>query len=265
MIRKTLLALRSKGPAGVVDAFRRRIASRRRPSYRAARPLVSGKSGLEIGGPSDIFTAGGPLPLYPLVAALDNCNFSASTVWEGTIREGRTFRFDSRRAPGRQFIAEASDLSGVPSGHYDFILSSHTLEHSANPLRVLREWTRVLKGTGGIVLVLPHYEGTFDHRRAVTTLQHLLDDEARGTGEDDLTHLQEILERHDLARDPGAGDRSTFEARSSRNVDNRCLHHHVFDQALVRDMLAAAHFTVDAIERVPPYHIVAIARTAPAQ
>lgn len=241
-------------------AVGRRISSRRRESYRSARPLVSGRVGLEIGGPSDLFAAGGPLPLYPLMARLDNCNFSPTTIWEGEIREGLTFVSDPRRAPGRQYIAEAADLSPIAAKAYDVVLSSHTIEHCANPLRARREWVRVLKDDGALVLVVPHKDGTFDHRRPVTMLEHLIEDEAKGTTEDDLTHLDEILACHDLALDPAAGDAAAFAARSARNADNRCLHHHVFDTALVAAMLQAVGLQVDAIERVPPYHIIAVAR-----
>ena len=260
MIRRTLSLLHSGGPAALIRAVERRMARHRLQSYRAAKPLVKGRRGLEIGGPSDLFAAGGPLPLYPLAGSLDNCNFSASTVWEGRIIEGQTFVYDRRRPPGRQFIAEAGDLEPIAANTYDFVLSSHTLEHAANPLRALRAWMRVLKDDGGLVLILPHYEGTFDHRRPVTTLQHLIDDEQRGTREDDLTHLDEILARHDLSRDPAAGDLSAFTARSMRNAENRCLHHHVFDTALVADMLGTAGLALEVIERLPPYHIVAVAR-----
>jgi SAM-dependent methyltransferase len=266
VIRKSLSVLQTRGPAGLIRAVGRRFSSRRLKSYRAARRLVSGKTGLEIGGPSDLFAAGGPLPLYPLVTSLDNCNFSATTIWEGQIREGLTFRSDARRAPGRQYIAEAANLSAIASGSYDVVLSSHTIEHSANPLRALREWLRVLKDNGGVVLVVPHKEGTFDHRRPLTTLEHLIEDEKRETKEDDLTHLDEILALHDLALDPGAGDARAFAARSARNAENRCLHHHVFDTTLVAEMLHLLGLQIDAIERVPPYHIVAVARkTLPAR
>ncbi len=215
---------------------------------------------MEIGGPSDLFAAGGPLPLYPLMARLDNCNFSATTVWEGQIREGLTFIYDSHRAPGRQYIAEAADLSLIAAKTYDVVLSSHTIEHSANPLRALREWLRVLKDDGALVLVVPHKDGTFDHRRPLTTLAHLIEDDTQGTSEDDLTHLDEILACHDLALDPAAGDAAAFAARSARNAENRCLHHHVFDTALVAEMLQAVGLEIAAIERVPPYHIIAVAQ-----
>ncbi len=145
----------------------------------------------------------------------------------------RLFR---RRPRGRQYVAEASDLSPVASGRYDFVLSSHVLEHSANSLKALRELLRSLRDNELLVL-LPHREGTFDHRRPVTSLAHLLADEVANMGEDDMTHFEEIIALHDLARDPEAGTPEQFRERSRNNHENRCFHHHVFDMQRVVEVL----------------------------
>ena len=149
----------------------------------------------------------------------------------------------------------------VPSGTYDFVLSSHMLEHTANPLRALSEWDRVLRPGGGLVLVVPHRDGTFDHRRPITALQHLIDDFEQGTGEDDRTHLQEVVELHDLSKDPGARG-SNFRERAERNVELRTMHHHVFDTRLAVGAVQTAGLEVEAVELLQPYHIVVVARKA---
>jgi SAM-dependent methyltransferase len=253
--------LRSQGLGGLLTAVGRRLSRRTARCYTMCAPALRGARGLEIGGPTPMFRRGGLLPIYHLFDRVDNCNFSPSTIWEGTIDRGPTFRFDRHRPPGHQFIAEAVELRFAATGHYDALLSSHTLEHTANPLAALAEWTRVLRPGGTLVLVLPHHEGTFDHRRTVTTLDHLCDDRARGTGEDDRTHLPEVLALHDLARDPAAGSEQAFRARSARNLENRCLHHHVFDTLLVVRLLDAAQWRILAVEPVRPYHIIAIAES----
>jgi SAM-dependent methyltransferase len=226
----------------------------------AVRTAVQDRTGLEIGGPSNAFLGRGILPAYPHAARIDNVNFAGVTAWETDLRDGGDFRFDDRRPPGRQFLREATDLSGIAEASYDFILSSHCLEHVANPLAALREWRRVLRPGGQLVLILPDPRQTFDHRRPVTTLAHLQADFDRHTGEDDLTHLEEILSLHDLRRDALAGTAEQFRARSRRNAENRCLHHHVFDLALQRATLEAAGWIVEATECVRPLHLVALAR-----
>jgi SAM-dependent methyltransferase len=230
--------------------------------FHTIQALVSGGTGLEIGGPSAIFARRGQVPVYPIAGRLDNCNFSRATVWEGRIEEGETFRFDARRAPGWQYVAEATDLRAIPTATYDFVLSSHTLEHIANPIRALSEWMRVLKDAGVLVLVLPHKDRTFDHRRPVTSLAHLIEDFASGRTEDDLTHLPEVLALHDLELDPGTTSREAFEARSARNFENRCMHHHVFDADLAVRLVDHVGLQIHAVELLRPCHILIVAQKA---
>ena len=257
---KNTSLVRGRRASHILSSVSRRLWPNRVGSYATVADAIRDKAGLEIGGPSDVFGRHSLFPAYAIAGSIDNVNFSRSTIWEGAITEGQTFTYDSRQAPGRQYILEATNLHAIPDERYDFLLSSHTIEHVANPLRALREWNRTLKVGGVLVLVVPHYEGTFDHRRPLTTMAHLLDDERKATGEDDLTHLPEILQLHDLSLDPPAGDLAAFTARSQKNFENRCLHHHVFDEPLVAGMLEWLGTPLLSVERVPPYHIFAVAR-----
>jgi SAM-dependent methyltransferase len=200
------------------------------------------KSGIEIGGPSKIFRT--VLPVYASVAALDGVNFAHQTVWEGCIDEAKPYRYYKAKA-GRQFIREATHLDGILSNSYQFLISTNCLEHVANPLKALEEWLRIVEPNGLLLLVLPKKESNFDHRRPVTSFEHLLDDYKNQTGEDDLTHLEEILALHDLSRDPPAGDAAHMRERSLHNFDNRCLHHHVFDLPLIQRLFE--HFGVPLV------------------
>ncbi len=227
-------------------------------SYRRVRPLIAGARGLEIGGPTALFKRDGLFPVYRDAAAIDN--FSPHTLWEGRIEAGETFRYDDRKAAGRQYVAEASSLDALETGAYDFVLSSHTLEHTANALHTLSEWLRVVKDDGSVILLLPHKDGTFDHRRPVTTLEHLIEDERTGTREDDLTHLEEILALHDLALDPPAGTPEQFRARSERNFENRALHHHVFDTSFAVRIFDHLGLQIVEADAEPAHHIIIAAR-----
>ena len=259
MFARVVNKLRRDGVGGLARAAYRRVFPERFRQFRDCERFFRGKTGLEIGGPSPIFGRRGALPVYPLAAQIDNCNFAPSTVWEGQIVEGKTFVFDRRKPAGRQFVAEASRLTMVDDESYDFVLSSHCLEHLADSLGGLREWMRVLRPAGVLALVVPHKDATFDHRRSVTSLQHLIGDRDRRTGEDDQTHLDEVLRLTDLSRASGVADLASFEARSRRNVENRCVHHHVFDTRLVLEVLNEANLQVRAIEPVLPCHIIVIA------
>ena len=225
----------------------------------AVRELLCNRRGLEVGGPSSVFRWTGILPIYPVVGALDNCLFSGETFWATGVREGRTFRYHPRRHPGQQYIAEASALDPIPDATYEFVLSSHTLEHVANPLKALREWMRVLKPGGTLVLMLPHRDATFDRRRPVTTIAHLRDDERQRVGEDDPTHVREILELHDLTWDTEPGGLAAFQARAMSNPTHRSLHHHVFDTRLAVEAIDAVGMQLLFVEALRPLHILLVA------
>ena len=198
--------------------------------------LFRGKCGLEVGGPSRIFLKEGFVPIYPIVKELDGCNFSKETLWEHGLEEGQTYKYGDKI--GYQFICEATNLEEkVLPNQYDFIISSNCLEHSTNPLKILVRFVMAVKSGGLILLILPKKEVTFDHKRKVTTYAHLYEDYKKDIGEDDLSHLPEILELHDLSLDPPAGTLEQFKERSLKNYDNRGLHHHVFDLPLLLTIL----------------------------
>lgn len=227
-------------------------------SFQSCEQLLADKCGIEIGGPSRVFSARGNFPVYPIAGSLDNCNFSATTIWEGSIQEGTTFKFDRNRPVGLQHIVEATAMERFASASYDFVLASHVLEHIANPILALSEWKRLLKDRGILVLLLPHKDKTFDHRRPVTTLEHLIADFKAGMTEDDLTHLPEIMALHDLARDPEAGDVEAFKLRSICNPQNRCLHHHVFDAQSAKELVEYLNLVILAVEEIQPHHILLV-------
>jgi len=120
------------------------------------------------------------------------------------------------------------------------------------------EWKQIIKPGGHLLLIVPHPHYTFDHRRPATTFAHLKHDFDHGATEADLTHLPEILNLHDFARDPGVKSLTDFEARSRDNLNNRGLHHHVFSPQLTRQCMEWAGFNLKFVESAGDFHIVAL-------
>lgn len=258
--QRLIRRLRRGGLRWVAGAVWDRVCPPRVAACEKMLRAVSDGNGLEIGGPSKVFGRRGFLPVYERAGRIDNVNFAGSTAWESDRRDGAAFRFHPDKPPGTQWIREAGALAVIADATCDFVLSSHCLEHLANPLAALREWRRVTRPGGHLLLVVPDPTRSFDHRRSVTTLEHVRADFAQNTQEDDTTHVAEVLALHDLARDPDAGTSEEFRARVARNVDNRCLHHHVFDLTLLRAVLVDAGWQVRAQERVRPVHLLTWAR-----
>lgn len=212
------------------------------------------KRGIEIGGPSAVFRRFLNLPIYDMVGALDNCDFSQHTKWADHTQ---SYCFSKRKACGTTFVSEGSDLAYIPDNTYDFLLSSHNLEHFANPLRALEEWKRIVVPGGHLVIILPHYAKTFDHRRTPTTIEHMTEDYRNNVGEEDMTHVEETFAAHRL----NEASRSDEELRQLllTNFEHRMMHHHVFNETNSSELIKAAEMDVLAVENVPPFHIVLVA------
>lgn len=223
-------AWRLYGTLGVLQVARDRYLHSTLKIAPRVRALCRSAQVLEIGGYSSIFAAGGLLPIYPSVHVLDNVNSAADTIWNTTLDDG--VAPVPGRPPGIQYLHEATSLAGLSSSGYDVVISSHTLEHVANPLLALREWRRVCRPSGTLILIIPHRDGTFDWRRPVTTMTHLLHDEALPALESDVSHMEEVLRLHDIDRDPGAPSLPLFRERTKNNPVLWAMHHHVFDTRL---------------------------------
>jgi SAM-dependent methyltransferase len=231
--RAARIVWRDRALVGVADALKNVVA-------------------LEPGGPSSSFGRWGLLPVYPRLAALDSLDYAEQTLWSEAAH--------GHISPRRRLIGEAGKLDGVPDDTYDALLASHVVEHLANPLGALAEWQRVVRPGGHVLLIVPHRDGTFDHLRPVTSLAHLQADAMRDPGEGDLTHLEEILELHDLTRDPGAPSRELFERRCRDNASSRAMHHHVFTSRTAVDMCRARGLDVLLVRPVLPHNIVCFCR-----
>lgn len=233
----------------------RRLTGSKCRGYSSMEPFLVDKRGLEIGGPSRFFHANRLVPVYDRCREIDNCNFSARTIWKNSSRKTSVAtKFN------REIVAEASDLSAIPDATYDFVIASHVLEHVANPLRALLEWRRVLRANGALLILVPDKQNTFDRKRPFTSFEHIQVDFAAGVGEDDLTHLDEVLALHDLRLDPWAGSPRQFQGRCLQNASVRAIHHHVFSEEVLALMLEHIGMRTLSIARERPIHIIAFAQ-----
>lgn len=109
-------------------------------------------NGVDIGGKPD------PLALYQELF----CQMRSVRTWD--------------REDG-----DAQIMAGVPDNYFDFVHSSHCLEHLVDPVAGLRTWFRVLRAGGYLVVTVPdedlYEQGTFpstfnrDHKWTFTILK----------------------------------------------------------------------------------------------
>ena len=143
---------------------------------------------------------------------------------------------------GDIYFEDATALNKIDDNKYDFVISSNVLEHIANPLKALHEFKRVIKKNGYIAIIVPYYKHTFDFKRSVTTIEHIKEDFINNVGEDDLTHLKEVVDltdesdiSHNAQPNPNF-NKKEFEEYCKNNFHNRGMHHHVYDVDLLKSI-----------------------------
>lgn len=81
---------------------------------------INGKAGIDIGCADD-----------PIDARFDHWDFSLGS-------------------------GDATHMQGVPDGKYETVYASHILEHLHHPITALRNWWRILKPGGHLIVCVPH-------------------------------------------------------------------------------------------------------------
>jgi SAM-dependent methyltransferase len=89
------------------------------------------------------------------------------------------------RAMPVDVVAPGDDLPFEDDSH-DFVLASHVIEHIPDPVKALREWTRVARKF--VFLVVPHRDRTFDRDRELTPVAELLARHEDGFSSDEDQH-----------------------------------------------------------------------------
>ena len=213
-----------------------------------------GAKALEIGNASPSFAMRGIFPVYPELRQLDRIVKSSHTPW---ARQSGLIACTTTHT----YIGCATICPGVPVGQYEVILSSHVLEHIANPLLALSTWYRLLPNGGRLVLLLPRHSHTHDWRRPRTSFAHLAEDWVRAAPESDRTHVEEYVRYYDhkmvTGPRPEEGD---LEELAGQNYLTRIVHHHTWDMTLAKLAVAHVGFNLERWCHAAPFHIVIVAR-----
>jgi len=80
----------------------------------------------------------------------------------------------------------------ISDSSVDFLIACHVIEHTRNPLQVLKAAYQKLKTGGSFILVVPDKRYTFDKDRELTSLEHLILDYESPLPERDWPHFFEF-------------------------------------------------------------------------
>lgn len=232
----------------------RLFVNRTRPKFNRQRHFFVGKHGLEIGGPSHVFSKAGPLPVYENAGQI--ISISRISHWIPSDR-AKKHRPSQSLDSESNFYFDSHELTKMAADRYDFLIA-HVIEHLANPIKSVLEWKRLLKPNGTMMLIAPCKHFSYDCDRPTTTIAHLIEDFQRNIGEDYLTHLDEVISKHNIKKDKTVTDLAQHIERTKQNPNNRIMHHHVFDLKLLRAMGEYCDLLVLEGECILPRHVVCI-------
>lgn len=122
---------------------------------------------------------------------------------ECNVRFADAFSYESLKTgmyPGQlahnlirpDYVTDIKTLAGIPDTSLDFIIACHVIEHTNNPIAAIDSCYRALKPGGSLVLVVPDMTKTFDSKRALTALAHLIEDYEMPSLERDRAHFEEF-------------------------------------------------------------------------
>lgn len=74
---------------------------------------------------------------------------------------------------GADIVHSIDTLKEFEDNSVDFIISRHSLEHLIDPVKALKEWHRVLKLGGKMIIVLPDYEAIDTMSDVLSCGEHL--------------------------------------------------------------------------------------------
>lgn len=119
-----------------------------------------------------------------------------------------------------------------------------------------------------MLIVVPHKENvtptfgghcTLDYYRNTTSISHLKEDMTKDIGEDDLTHIHELIEIAESQEDNQQiinNIRKLYE----NNYNYRCIHHHAFNTRLSIEMIDYIKMQIIDLNIKLPYHIIILAQ-----
>jgi SAM-dependent methyltransferase len=189
--------------------------------------------GLEIGA----FFTPWPVPAGSTVRFADSRTKAELERWAEI--DSNVGAHNKVNIPETDYICKAEWLLTVPHNTFDFVLSSHVLEHCFDPILALSSWLMVLKTGGHIIMAVPNKDHTFDKQRPLSDIAELVDQFLRADTERDLARRRRLV-REDRSLGHGAKEPELSKEVEEIVASLSDVHFSVWDFRTFRDLLDAA-------------------------
>lgn len=133
-------------------------------------------------------------------------------------------------------IDDAETLATVPDNSQDFWIGNHFIEHTRNPVLAIKNAVRVLKPGGVVFMAVPDKRYTFDVKRDITTVEHLLKDYEEGPDWSEEDHYYDFVSKTDKS-DGCKNDADIHRVIRELKDANFSIHYHVWDHHAMLNLL----------------------------
>src|ERR1700754_2681666 len=119
--------------------------------------------------------------------------------------------------PDVDMVDDGETLATIAAESQDFIIANHFLEHTENPIGTIETHLGKLRPGGVLFYAVPDKRFTFDFRRPVTPIEHMVADHEEGPERSRAGHFRE-WSRFVLEHDPPADADTGWEERQIEAV-----------------------------------------------
>lgn len=174
-------------------------------------------------------------------------------------------------------VDDGEKLTTVAEESQDFIVANHFLEHCENPINTIKTHLGKLKPGGILFYAVPDKRFTFDFRRPVTPLEHMVADFEQGPERSRSEHYEEWSRFVVDEESPAVGsveqaDSEDWVLRKARDLEEAkySIHMHVWTQSEflklileIRERFGDA-FDIEAAARQAIEFMVVLRKAGPA-
>lgn len=164
-------------------------------------------------------------------------------------------------------IDDGEALTTVAAESQDFIVANHFLEHTEDPIGTIATHLGKLKPGGVLFYAVPDKRYTFDFRRPVTPLEHMVADHEEGPERSRREHYDEWAEL--VVAEDGETEQERLAKARRLEAEGYSIHMHVWTQAEFLGLVLAARarlgdsFDLEAAARQGIEFVVVLRKRGP--
>jgi predicted SAM-dependent methyltransferase len=146
-------------------------------------------------------------------------------------------------------VDDGETLATVDDDSQDFIVANHFLEHTGDPIGAIGNHLAKLRPGGVLFYAVPDKRYSFDFRREVTTLDHLVRDHEEGPEVSRREHYDEwglLVTGTDEERAAANWPERGAEMARALEAEDYSIHHHVWTESAFLELLLHCQERFDA-------------------